>query len=291
MKKTQLLIAAGLTLASISVQADLANYQSTVSGQSPAYYFNFDNSLNSAGNTATFAANGGATFGGDYFGNANDAALFPASSDYLSLASPTVINGAGTTTAVGSMSLLFYVPATIPTTGYYFSDSEQTAGSIANGQAADSAFALQFSSSALTFKIGNKSTTLPAVTADTWYYMAVTYSFTGASASDACNYYIGSVGGTLSTASISVTASASTVGDGLAFVVGNKQAAVTASSTAGVAGGEIDELATWNTVLTSGQIASQYSALQPVPEPSTLAVIGLGGMLLLLARRVRDLEY
>lgn len=291
--KTFLALSISLAFATAVVRADLANYQTTVSGQSPAYYFNFDNSLSSVGNTATFTANGGATFGSDYFANANDAALFPATSDYLSLANPpAVISGEGTTTAVGSLSLLFYVPATIPTTGYYFSDSETTGGA-ANGQTANSAFSFQIASAAgaVTLKAGNQSiTTLPSVTASTWYYLALTYNLNGTAVGvNGINWYLGAVGGTLSsgfkqkggTGNISTTA---TLGDGLTFVVGNKQAAVTGTpaTTAGVAGGEIDELATWSSALTAGQIQAQFAA---VPEPSTCAVLGLSGLLVLFARK------
>lgn len=293
--KTFLTIAISLAFATTAVRADLANYQTTVTGQSPTYDFHFDNSLSSVGNTATFTANGGATYGSDYFANASDAASFPATSDYLSLASPAVISGEGTSTAVGSLSLLFYVPATIPGTGYYFSDSETTGGA-AGSQPANSAFALQFSSSALTLKIGNKSYSAPTtVTASTWYYLALTYNLNGSVTSvNGVNWYLGAVGGTLSSVfeqkggsgNLSTTA---TLGDGNTFIVGNKQAAVVgvpATSTAGVAGGEIDELATWSSALTATDIQNQFNALTTtVPEPSTCAVLGLSGLLVLFARR------
>jgi hypothetical protein len=295
MKKIQLIIAVSLTLASISVRADLANYQTTVSGQSPAYYFHLDNSLSSVGGTATFTANGGATFGSDYSANANDAALFPASSDYLSLANPpAVISGEGTTTAIGSLSLLFYVPSTIPATGYYFSDSDITGGA-AGSQPANSAFALQFSSSALALKLVNTTVALPAVTANTWYYLALTYNLNGSVTSvNGVNWYLGAVGGTLSSGFKQKGGSgnintAGTLGDGNTFIVGNKQAAVVgvpATSTAGVAGGEIDELATWSSQLTGNQITSQFNALTvSVPEPSTCILFGAGGLLVLWTRR------
>ena len=175
-----------------------SNYQSVIISQSPSYYFKLDGNLVDAiGGTATFTANGGATFGSDYFGNANDAALFPATSDYLSLTTPAVISGEGTSTAVGSLSLLFYVPGSIPTTGYYFSDSDTT-GAASGSQPANSAFALQFSSSALTLKLVNTSVTLPAVTANTWYYLALTYNLNGTVTSvNGVNYYLGAAGGTL----------------------------------------------------------------------------------------------
>ena len=285
--KVQIPIALSVLFATASVQADLASYQSTVNGQSPSYYFTFDgSSLSSSATASTLTASGSPTAGSDYFGNANDAMTFPANSDYLT-GDASIVSGAGTTTAVGTLSLLFYVPDTIPNTGYYFSDSEQTSSGAANGQAGDSAFALQFSSGALTLKIGNKSSALTTPAPGTWNYIAITYSFTGSSSSDNYACYLGTLGGTLSQQTVNaISASASTVGDGLGFVVGNKQAAITGTppSTAGVAGGAIDELATWNTALSSSQINAQFNALA-VPEPSSLALCAAGGLFLLGLRR------
>ena len=260
-----------------------ANYQSVIAAQSPAYYFKFDSNLVDAiGGTATFNSSGVAGFGGDYFGNASSAALFPGSSDYLFLADPEIISGEGTTDATGSLSLLFYVPSVIPATGYFFSDGETT-GAAANSQPANSAFALQFSSGNLTLKIGNKSFPAPAgvtISANTWYYLALTYDLNGtAEGVNGVNYYLGQVGGTLNSVFIQKggsgnVSSTATLGDGLTFVVGNKQAAVVGTtSTAGVAGGEIDELATWSTPLSTNQIASQFSALtSPSGTPVRLSL-------------------
>ena len=105
-----------------------SNYQSVIIGQSPSYYFKFDGNLVDAiGGTATFTANGGAIFGGDYFGNANGAASFPAATSGLTLSSPVIINGAGSTPSSGSLSLLFDLTAATGTE-YLFSDSENTSG-------------------------------------------------------------------------------------------------------------------------------------------------------------------
>jgi PEP-CTERM motif len=291
--KVQIPVALSILFATVSTQADLASYQSTVNGQSPSYYFTFDNTLvDSVGGSATLTPNGSPTFGSDYFGNANDAESFPASTDYLT-GSSSIVSGSGTSTAVGSLSLLFYVPDAIPGTGYYFSDSETTSGA-ANGQTADSAFTLQFTSSTLTLKVGNKSTALPTPTVDTWYYIAVTYSFGGTAASDNYSCYLGALGGTLSTIAVTpISASASTVGDGLGFVVGNKQDAITGTppGTAGVADGGIDELATWNTALSSSQVTAQFNALTVVPEPSSLALCALGGGLCLLGLRRKSSSF
>jgi len=111
-----------LTLASISIQAQLANYESTVNGQSPSYFFTFNNSSlsDSLGSGATFSPSSGATFGSDYFGNANNAALLPALTDNLSIASPNIISGADIATAIGSISMLFTCPARFPIQGIFF---------------------------------------------------------------------------------------------------------------------------------------------------------------------------
>jgi len=53
--------------------------------------------------------------------------------------------------------------------------------------------------------------------------------------------------------------------------------------------GSYNDLSTWNSALTSGQIAGLYSATAAVPEPGDLALLGLGamGMLLISRRKVQ----
>jgi len=283
MKKLLTTIAISLAFATAAVRADLANYQTTVSGQSPAYDFHFDNSLSSAVGSATFTANGGATYGTDYSGNATDAALFPALTDYLSLASPNVISGAGTATAIGSMSLLFYLPSTVPNTAYLFSDTDTgTTGLFAFDISGGTSFQL---------KIGNTTKTLtgtPAITANTWYYLGLTYNLNGtAGGVNGVNWYLGAAGGSLSsgflqkggTGNINTT---STLGDAGTFIVGNRRAF---NNGMGL-GSEIDELTTWSSQLTATDIQNQFNALTTtVPEPSTCALLGLSGLLVLWRRR------
>lgn len=287
MKKIQLIIAVSLTFATAAVRADIANYQSTLTGQSPTYLFNFDNSSLSASiGTATFTANAGATFGNDYSGNASSAVSFPsATAGYLSLASPVVISGEGTATAVGSLSMLFYMGSTVPGTGYLFSDQDSTSGTM---------FALSESSGAASLKVANKTFALsgaPTLTANTWYYLAVTYDLNGTVVGvNGVNWYLGAAGGTLAsgfyqkgtvggTTYINTTG---TLGDGGTFILGDRRAF---NNTFGV-GSELDELATWSTALDSSAITAQFNALTTsVPEPSTCAVLGLGGLLVLWKRR------
>lgn len=276
--KTLLTIAISLAFATTAVRAQTAaDYQSTISGQSPTYDFNFDNSLSSVGNTATFTASGTAGFGSDAWGNANDAVSFSALTDYLSLASPLIISGAGTLTAIGSMSMLFYMPSTVPSTAYLFSDSDVSPY-----------FALGMSGGVFSLKIANKSFTIPTPTANTWYYFGLTYNLNGTvTGVNGATWYLGAVGGTLSSGFLQKGGSGNintttTMGDGGTFILGNRRAE---NNT--LVDGEIDELATWNTALSSSQIDSQFAALiVPVPEPSACILFGAGGLLVLWTRRI-----
>ena len=254
-----------------------SNYQSVIIGQSPSYYFKFDGNLVDAiGGTVTFTANGGATFGGDYFGNANGAASFPAATSGLTLSSPVIINGAGSTASSGSLSLLFDLTAATGTE-YLFSDSENTSGTGGSTGAAHSAFALDFSSGTFQLKAGNKSiadATLPAPAAGSWYYFACTWNFNGTT-NDQINWWIGPVGGTLISGDNISTgnrlSSDATLGDGVMFVLGNRRALNNSPT------GEFDELATWSTQLNASQIASQFSALTvSTGAPPTLGIAASG---------------
>jgi hypothetical protein len=279
MRTNLLLVAGSLSLAVVPVRADNANYEATVSAQAPAYEFTFDNTLSSVGSTATFTASGTAGFGSDYSGNVNAAVSYSALTDYLSLASPAVISGAGTSTAVGSLSMLFYMPSTVPSTGYLFSDDDATSGDY---------FALGMSGGVFDLKLKNKTFALPTPTANTWYYIGLTYNLNGtATGVNGVNWYLAAAGGSLATGFIqnggtgNMTA-ADPLGDGNPFVLGNRRAENNA-----VVGGEIDELATWTTALSPAQITGQFDALTvtETPEPCVGAMLGLGGLLLMGTRR------
>jgi hypothetical protein len=118
--------------------------------------------------------------------------------------------------------------------------------------------------------------------------------------SAAINLYLGAAGsGTLASGTIgrqvngtlgNKISSTAVLGDGLGFVLGNRQTnnasgQAAAFNIGGTSPGAVDELAIWNgTVLNSTQIQDQFNALI-VPEPSTYAVLGIGGLLLLWVRR------
>jgi hypothetical protein len=306
MKKI-LTIAIGLSFATAAVHAqNLADYQSTTTGLSPSYYNSLDNSLTTPTvGTATFTGTG-TSFTSDYFGNANDAVSFSGST----VPSPNALNqSAGAdiiaNNTIGSLSLLFYMPAGTPGTQYIFSDGEATTAT--GSETAGTAFALDFSSGAFQLKTGNTSaslaSTLGTPAGGSWYYFAATWNTTVASGATAVTAYLGVAGsGTLLSGTIGKSSGGTTgahinstavMGDGLGFVLGNRQTQNGSGQAAGfniggTAPGADDELAIWNgTVLTSGQITSQFNTLViPAPEPSTFAMLGIGGLTMLLwARR------
>lgn len=284
-----------MLFAAASVRGDMANYESTVSGQNPAYLFNFDNSsLNSdiGSPSGTFTGSGTVGFANDYSGNANDSLSVASGASGYSLSTPNIISGSGSTVSSGSFSLLFNL-SSVGGTAYFFSASDNTSGTAGSSGAAASALALDFSSGNFQFKVGNHSfvdsTYLPAPTANTWYYFASTWNFDGSNpTADTVNWWIGSAGGTLvagnNTTLITTPytgfSSTTTVGDGGALILGNRRALNSSP------GGSFDGLATWSSQLTGAQVLAQFDALTTsVPEPSTVALVGAGALMLFGLRR------
>src|SRR5882672_4769512 len=120
--KKLLIITIGLAFATTVVRAqDLSTYQGIINGQAPLYYNTLDNTLAPSTGTGTFSATAGSTSTSDYFGNANNAVAFAATTDQLSYATGgNIISGSGTATPSGSLSFLFETPATFGSTMYLF---------------------------------------------------------------------------------------------------------------------------------------------------------------------------
>ena len=292
--KTYLALSISLAFATAAVRAQtLSDYQTIINGQSPLYYNTLDNTLAPTVGTGTFSATAGATFTTDYFGNASDAVSFAASSDQLSYATGAniIANSGGVTTPIGSLSLLFYTPNTILSgTQYIFSNGDTSSA----GQ-----FAALIANGNLNIKIANKTfssattPSLPNLTGGVWYYLALTWNEGGVAAGvNGVNYYLG-VAGQSSFASTGFMQrggtgnynSTTALGDGGAFVLSGHQLSATGGFQLSGNPGIVDELATWNSQLTSGQITSQFDALIPVPEPSTCILFGACGLLVLWTRR------
>ena len=291
--KTLLTIATSLALATGAVRAqDLSTYQSVINSQSPFYYNTLDNTLVPSTGTGTFSATSGSAFTSDYFGNANDAVTFAAASDQLSYATGgNIVNGSGNATVSadhGSLSLLFETPSTFGATMYLFS----------NGDTSPNQFAAKLVSGTLNIAINNKTFTapttgsaFPTLAPSTWYYVALTWDLNGtATGVNGVNYYLGQAGAA-SIASVgfmqrggtgNFSSSSGELGNGGAFVLSGHQV----GAGAGFAGGAVDELAAFNTELTSGQITSQFDSLiVAAPEPSTIALFSIGVLLFIWVRR------
>jgi hypothetical protein len=312
--KIKISIALSMLLAAAAAHAQtLAGYESTVEGQSPSDYFTFDNSsLADTYSAAAFTNTSGATFASDYFGDANSGVTFAANTDNLGLPNNALLSGSGTATATGSFSFLFKTPSTLPTgTSYILSDGEST-GSPASGSGetgSDNALALGYSGGAFDLKVGNKTLTVgqslingslsgSAITLNpsTWYYFAMAYDLnTIASDSQDVSYYLGQAGqssflvsGIVEKGGSGNISSTADLGDGQAFALGDKQSSIlgngASSQYAAWTGGEVDELATWNSDLTSSQVLAQLNALV-VPEPSTGIFLSAGMLLLACSRR------
>ncbi len=291
--KPQIIIALTVLFATAAVRAQtLSDYQGVINSQSPYYYNTLDNTLAPMVGTGTFTANGTA-FATDLWGNPNDAVSFSASTDQLS--DPTgndIISGSGTPTPVGSMSLLFYTPNTdlSGTTGQYiFSNGDTTAGTTAG----TGEFAMEMTGGNLALKVVNKTyTILSPLTGGTWYYFAATWNLNGTTAGvNGLSYYLGEAGGTLSSTFLQKGGSGNfssteNFGDGGAFALSGHQAGGSGGFQVSGNPGIVDELATWDTQLSSDQITSQFDTLiTPVPEPSTGVLFGAGGLLVLFWTR------
>jgi hypothetical protein len=281
--KTKIAVALS-SLIVASVRADMANYEATVAGQSPAYLFNFDNSLSANIGTGSFTANSGTAFTSDLSGTANYAlsstgANAAANNDYISTA--TIVNGQGTTTSIGTLSFLFNI-STVTGSEYFLS----VGGDVTSD---NNALALAVSGGTPEFKLGNHSIVLPTLTTGEWYYFAATWNFDGVAANNTATYYIGALGGSLTSATVgsgTFTAAAEVggttgeTGSSGEVVIGNRQANNSSMQ------GDYDELATWNSPLSSSQITGQFNALTtPLPEPSAGMLISAGVVLLELLRR------
>jgi hypothetical protein len=278
-------IAAALALLSVvSVRADIANYDATIASQSPLEQFNFANFLsataNNDGGPGAFTAGANTAYTTDLSGNANGALSVTANatSGGYTMADNNFITGQGTENSVGTLSFLFNISA-VSGTEYFLS----VGGDVTSDA---NAFALAISTGTAELKLGGHSGTLPTLTANTWYYLGVTWDFNGTT-SDSATYYLGALGGTLNSGTLTGYAAGAEVGGTSGetgssgdIVVGNRQA-----NNSGMKG-DYGTLATWSSQLSSTQITNQFDALTTtVPEPSATACVGAGGLLLGLILR------
>jgi len=274
--------AAFLALASRAQAQTAAAYQASVTSQSPAYYFTFDNTLtDSVGGSLSLVAGGtGGGYANDYFGNASSSRFFSSSTDSASTTTD-IIPGGGPTggnaaaTGIGSLSFLFRTLDTAPSGQRFLYAQGNTTGN-ANSFSLFIENTSNTDPGSLKLRVGNgpTSTLLAAASmlADSWYYFAVTYDETR----DAGEvlWYLGAAGGSLVTGGVNI-GNVAVAGDNGTFTLGNSVVGGTGAYR-NPGNGQVDELAIWNRELSSSEVNSQFSTLA-VPEPSVLALFALGG--------------
>jgi hypothetical protein len=262
----------------------LAQYQSAVTAQSPGYYFKMDGDfVDSVSGTLTLGKNGatvGVTY--DYFGNSTDAVYFVSTSDALT--NGVLTSGGGGYTGVsgtgkGSISCLFYTLASTNVSGqrFVFTAGGTTATTNAlrlffeNWTAATGQGSLKLGFGDTSHVVLDATNIVPS----TWYYFAMNYD--ESQPVNQVNWWLGQPGGTLQSGNFSATIG-SLAGDGTVLVVGNNtnyNAAFRNSTPA--SNGRIDEFAIWHTLLSSNQVAAQFSALSVSTGPPPLLSIAVSG--------------
>ena len=301
--KTWVTILLSLAFATTVVRAQtLGAYQSTVTGQTPYYFNELDNSLVPTVGTGTLVPSPGTGsflawgYTNDYFGNANASVWFTnTATSLVDTHGTNEIYNSGTTTAasVGSMSLLFYTPNTNinTSTRYIFSNGDS---SLTGGQE----FYLKIANTNLLItaagnvsSITNSTTLIPGM----WYYWACTWNFNGtATGVNGVNYYLGLAGQPVASLTSSFKqrggtgniSSTSILGNGGTFDISGTVEGTGGGFQVSAVPGLVENVATWSNQLTTAQIDSQYTALITIPEPSTIAMVGLGGLLALFARKM-----
>ncbi len=273
-----------------------AAYQSYINSLSPSYYFTLDNSLtDTAGGSVTLGVNGSTgAFATDYWGNSGASRLFHSSNDGLST-STDLVNGGGppagnaSANGVGSLTLLFQSFNTRDTsTGqrFIFAQGPVTSSS----PVTNNAFALFFDNntaadpSALRLRAGNTTTSIMTsnnMAPSSWYFFTVTWDETRNVGE--LKWYLGLIGGTLNSGTFNIN-DASVVGNNDLFVLGNKDSAFGNGYRLPASDGSVDELALWNRELSASEVTAAFNTIA-VPEPSSMAILGIAGMALLARRK------
>ena len=286
-KKTLLVMICASLVVPAQAALTLSNYQATVKGQTPDYYFTFDGgSLANAltGSPTLSPGNGVASqFTEDIFQNPNDSVYFALNGD-IAYYIGHIINGGGaatdSSTAQGTVACLFRTvdpgPPSGPTTGPGAKCVFYGGGNTGTSNALDLVFENPNSTNdpnALRLSFGDSITTiLPGtnVVPDTWYYFALTYNegVTNADGSPNTNkatWYLGRLngGGVLSSGK-TLNVSNAVAGDANTFYVGSHAGNTTLTKPGQ---GRVDEFATWSRQLSTAEIQAQLAALPNPPLP------------------------
>jgi hypothetical protein len=279
-------------------------YQTVISNQAPAHYFQLAgntvdsmnpalalaiNSSSSKVTNAPFSSSVGFSY--DYFLDQNGAAYFAFSGDAI-YTNINLLNGGGTYNAgspgpgKGSISGMFHG---LPCTNY---NGTQVFIFDAGGNTGTSnAFCLFLEGStsanpwSLKFRFGDSSDVLIPVSVpgtnvlSEWYYFAVTYDETVTN--HQAHWWVGRPGTTLQSGFFSAVSN-SLAGAGNTFWIGNQASGGNGfryQKNSHTGNGQISQFTIWNRLLTTNEVAAQFSALSVPPPTLSIAVSGTNAIL------------
>jgi hypothetical protein len=260
-------------------------YQQLVTAQRPSHFYELNNSLADSAGGPSLTINGpGGYFTNDILGASTSAFAFNATNDALIVASD-LINGGGSgpntaANGIGAISVLFRYLDTPTNNGQRYIFAQGTGTSTLKNQLSlflENTNILNGDPNSLKLRLGNGPTTTIIQSAnlipDAWYYFAFAYDEArDSTAGGEVHYYVGPVGGILSTGAINI-ANDAVIGDNGTIYIGNNATLVNGFRSPGT--GVIDELAIFNDELSAAEITAQFLAVTNVvasgPAP-TLSV-------------------
>lgn len=269
----------------------LAQYQTVVAGQSPAYHFKLDGTLTNSGTAGplTLSAAGG-WFTNGFSGVTNTARSLTASTDSLTTTTDlfaggqTAVGGNASASGVGSVTLLFRALDTVFLGGQRFVFSQ------GNNSSDRNAFGLFFENQNLSngdpggLKLRAGNTTFTLISSNqlqtaTWYYLAITYDESRDNGE--VQWWLGPIGGVL-TNGLANPANDAVIGNNGTVYLGN-QTSGTAGFRDGSSHGRVDEFAVWHRELTPAEVTAQFTALtwSSPPHRPTLNIERVGGNVVL----------
>jgi hypothetical protein len=306
MKKLILALLALVTSGFCLSAHTLSNYQATVNGQNPNYYYTFDNgSVTSIGAsnaiTLTFNPTSGSQvgFGYDAYHNPGNCVYFSASADALDYPYPKpadlIIYGGGTantnSTKEGSITFLFKSldPGSNTHQCYIFSAGYANANHNALSLYIENTNAANGDPNCLKLRFGDHSTTIlqqANIVPDTWHYFAFTYTeatnnfFWDSTGTNLVTikgkWYLGRAGGTLAS-DVTTNAVDVVAGEANVFAIGDRSDLNSSAGFDRPGTGMVDEFATWSRRLTDTEITNQFSKLPnnltPPPRSTYQGVI------------------
>jgi hypothetical protein len=276
----------------------ISAYQTVISNQAPAHYFqlagNAVDSMNPASVDLTithgtvlvtnlpFSASVGFSY--DYSLDQKGAAYFALAADAI-YTNINLLNGGGSYTGTtgsgkGSITGMFHG---FPTTNYY--TGEKFILSAGGSTTTTNALALflegptNAAPGSLKMRFGDSSDVLESNVLSEWYYFAISYDETALN--QQAQWWVGRPGGTLKSGFFSA-AIGSLAGAGDAFYLGNDVTLASGfryQNSSHTGNGQISQIAIWNSVLTTNEVAAQFNALSAVASgpPPLLSIAVSGG--------------